>query len=82
MFGLGILYRNGYGVKQDYSEARRWYEKTAAAGFGAAMIALGDLYRDGLGVTKSVADARTWYQKAAAAGDTDAKGRLAALPSK
>jgi TPR repeat protein len=46
------------------------------------MIELGDLYRDGLGVTKSVADARNWYQKAAAAGNTDAKGRLAALPSK
>jgi TPR repeat protein len=82
MFGLGILYSNGYGVKQDYSEARRWFEKAAAKGLGSAMIQLGDLYRDGLGVTKSVADARTWYQKAAAAGNADAKGRLAALPSK
>ena len=80
--GLGTLYRYGNGVKQDYLEARRWYEKAAAVGITAAIIQLGDMYRDGLGVTKSVADARAWYQKAAAAGDPDAKGRLAALPSK
>ena len=80
--GLGTLYRYGNGVKQDYLEARRWYEKAAAVGITAAMIQLGDMYRDGLGVTKSVADARAWYQKAAAGDDPDAKGRLAALPSK
>jgi uncharacterized protein len=80
MFRLGLLYGNGNGVKQDYAEAKRWFEKAAAAGFDTAMIELGDLYRDGLGVTKT--DARTWYQKAADAGNADAKGRLAALPSK
>jgi TPR repeat protein len=68
-------------VTQDYAEAKRWYEKAAAAGLGMAMRNLGDMYRDGLGVTKSVADARIWYQKAMAAGNADAKGRLDNLPN-
>ena len=79
---VGAFYLCGIGVTKDYSEAKRWFEKAAAAGHAYAMIQLGGLYRDGLGVTKSVADARTWYQKAADAGNADAKGRLAALPSK
>jgi TPR repeat protein len=76
---LGWLYYNGEGVTKDYAEAKRWFEKAAAAGNVNGMINLGDTYRDGLGVTKSVADARSWYQKAAAAGSSDAQSRFVAL---
>ena len=69
-------------MPQDYLEAKRWYEKAAAAGYSQAALYIGDFYITGKGVTKSIADARTWYQKAATAGNADAKKRLAALPSK
>ena len=32
MNNLGNLYFYGNGVPQDYAEARKWYEKAAAAG--------------------------------------------------
>ena len=32
MNSLGNLYFNGNGVTKDYAEARKWYEKAAAAG--------------------------------------------------
>jgi TPR repeat protein len=32
MVNLGNLYLNGNGVPKDYAEARKWYEKAAAAG--------------------------------------------------
>ena len=82
MNNIGYLYDKGLGVTQDYAEAKRWYEKAAAAGHSGAMVNLGDVYRYGRGVTKSVADARTWYQKATAAGSPDAQKRLDALGSK
>jgi TPR repeat protein len=34
---LGFLYANGFGVRQDYTEARKWYEKAAATGDEIAM---------------------------------------------
>jgi len=32
MNNLGNLYAQGLGVARDYEQARRWYEKAAAAG--------------------------------------------------
>jgi tetratricopeptide (TPR) repeat protein len=81
MTNIARLYENGRGVQQDYAEAKRWYEKAAAQGNLNAMVHLGDMYRDGRGLSKSVADARTWYERAVTAGSTDARDRIAALPS-
>jgi energy-coupling factor transporter ATP-binding protein EcfA2 len=47
MANLGWLYRNGYGVAQDYAKAREWFEKAADKGNGFAMSNLGVLYRNG-----------------------------------
>ena len=41
MRNLGVLYDNGQGVKRDYTQARQWYEKAAAAGDAGAMNTLG-----------------------------------------
>ena len=40
MADLGLLYDNGYGVRKDATEARRWYVKAAAAGNKDAKIRL------------------------------------------
>src|ERR1700728_3907230 len=42
-------------AQQDYAEARRWYEKAAAAGETQAMMQLGFLYGNGNGVPQDYA---------------------------
>ena len=44
---LGECYKNGYGVKKaDKKAAIAWYEKAAALGFDAAILALARIYHD------------------------------------
>jgi uncharacterized protein len=43
MSDLGWLYQNGWGVAQDYAQARRWYQKAADAGNAYATEALSPL---------------------------------------
>jgi len=71
MFDLGVLYRDGLGVAQDYDKARELFQKAADAGDADAMNNLGALYGKGLGVAQDYGKAREWYQKGADAGNTD-----------
>ena len=66
MYDLGVAYDYGYGVSQDYAQAREWYEKAATKDNEHAMINLGQLYENGHGVTQDYTKAREWYEKAAA----------------
>ena len=65
MAALGLSYRDGLGVAQDYAKAREWYEKAADKGNTDAMFDLGVLYENGQGVAQDYAKAREWYEKAA-----------------
>jgi tetratricopeptide (TPR) repeat protein len=56
-------------ARKDYAEARRHYEKAAAAGYAMAMNNIGALYEGGSGVAKNYDEAARWYGKAAAAGE-------------
>ena len=47
------MYLEGKGVKQDYSEALKYFEKGAAAGDTRAQNNLGYLYNHGLGVKQT-----------------------------
>ena len=49
-YNLGLMYDKGYGVPQDYGQARQWYEKAAAQGKTNAQYNLGVLYVNGHGV--------------------------------
>jgi TPR repeat protein len=69
MTNLRSLYGAGVGVRQDFVEARRWFEKGAAAGSDEAMFQLGLMMRDGDGVLKNGTAAKTWFEKAAALGN-------------
>jgi len=40
---LGLRYDNGQGVKQDYTEAARWYRKAAEQGYALAQFNLGNM---------------------------------------
>jgi TPR repeat protein len=79
MSNLGWLYRNGYGVAQDYAKAREWYQKAADNGDAGGMRNLGALYHNGYGVAQDYAKARAWYEKAADNGHAGAMTNLGLL---
>lgn len=65
---LGLMYANGWGVKQRFDLAASWYEKAAAQGVEAAQNNLGTLYMRGAGVPQDYAKAAYWFHKAADQG--------------
>ena len=78
-FYLGLLYEKGAGVPQDYTAARKWYEKAAAQGYVMAQTSLGVLYEKGAGVPQDYTVARKWYEKAAVRGYAMAQTNLGVL---
>ena len=72
----GGLYYNGWGAKQDYAEAVKWYRKSAEQGYASAQYMLGFCYYCGDGVKKDYAEAIKWYTKAADQGDASAQKSL------
>lgn len=65
MSSLAGLYVSGFGVRQDYGEAFRWYQKAAEQGFAAGESGLGELYRSGHGTAQNFSEAMKWFRKAA-----------------
>jgi len=61
---LGVMYQNGRGVRQDDSQAVRWYRKAAEQGYASAQNNLGLMYVNGEGVPQAV----KWFRKAAEQG--------------
>ncbi|MBQ3646459.1 MAG: sel1 repeat family protein, partial [Synergistaceae bacterium] len=47
---IGVAYNNGEGVEQNYSEAMKWYLKSAEQNYPYAFDNLGSMYQNGLGV--------------------------------
>jgi hypothetical protein len=56
-------------ARKDYAEARRLYDKAAAAGYAMALNNIGAVYEGGNGVARNYAEAFRWYSKAAAANE-------------
>jgi hypothetical protein len=77
-FNLGVLYKDGQGVPQDYAQAAVWFRKAAEQGNADAQFNLGILYKDGQGIPQDYAQAAAWYRKAAEQGDADALLKLGA----
>jgi TPR repeat protein len=71
-YDLGILYKNGSGVAQDFKAAAAWFAKAAAQGNASAQCNLGVLYENGNGVAQDFKAAAEWYAKAAASGHAKA----------
>jgi uncharacterized protein len=57
---LGFAYSKGEGVKQDNSEAVRWYRKAADQGDQNAQWNVGQMYKNGLGVKQDNEQAYFW----------------------
>jgi uncharacterized protein len=76
---LGLRYETGDGVRQEYEQARKLYEKAAAGGVAEATYRLGRVYQEGLGVGRDPELARTLYEKAALADVPLAQYNLGAM---
>jgi len=76
---LGDRYDFGHGVKQDYREAAKWYEKAAEQGDAIAQNNLGSQYLYGLGVTTNPTKAVELFNKSAAQGYVLAQNTLGGL---
>ncbi len=69
---LGVMYVEGQGVPQDYTEALKWYRKAVAQGDAIAQTNLGAMYHHGYGLQKDNVQAYAWIGIAAANGYADA----------
>lgn len=62
---LGLLYKEGHGVPQDYGQAKHWFEKAVEQGHAGAQVNLGMLYLFGQGASESDQMALFWFRQAA-----------------
>ncbi|KAI7887807.1 uncharacterized protein EV154DRAFT_554343 [Mucor mucedo] len=63
-WGIGNIYKNGWGVEINYAAAIEWYKKAADCDESRAEHALGKMYAEGKGVTQDWEKAVFWYKKA------------------
>ena len=54
---LGIMYRDGKGVDQNFEQAAAWFRKAAEQGSVAAQLETGKMFDKGLGVTRDLKEA-------------------------
>jgi TPR repeat protein len=78
-FNVAVLYNTGRGVKQDTTEAARWFRRAADQGEPTSQFNLGYMYKHGRGVSRDTAEAAEWYQRAALQGVPDAQFNLAQM---
>jgi len=70
-FFLGLRYYMGSeGVSKDYSEAAKWWLKSAEQSFPDAEQAIADLYYKGLGVEQDYGLALKWAKRSALHGNS------------
>ena len=73
---MGAVYHYGHGVRQDDTEASRWYLLAATQGHAGAQCIVGMLFLVGQGVAQNDAQAKYWLRRAAAQGDAQAQQQL------
>ena len=66
---LGVMYAKGKGVRQDYTQARQWFEKAASQGDELAQYNLGVMYNKGLGVRQDIKRAKEYFGQACDNGE-------------
>ncbi len=77
-YRLGLIYREGTGVKKDLAEAARWFALGARSRSGQGCYLLGQAYENGEGVPKDKRQAYFWYAMSVQDG-TDAVAYFGSL---
>lgn len=78
-YAIAVLYWQGKGVEQDYTQAAKWLKLAIASGHIKAQLKLGFLYLQGKGVNKDETEARNRFVIAADHGFIDAQYNLGML---
>jgi len=78
-FNVAVMYEVGQGTTQDFSEAVKWYQKSADQGMPEAQLNIGSMYSGGKGVHQDYAEAVKWYRKAADQGLAEAQYNLGTM---
>jgi TPR repeat protein len=65
MFTMGGLYVDGLIVQRNFSVAREWYEKSAAAGLAEGVFNVGVCWETGMGSAADAAKAAEFFKRAA-----------------
>ncbi len=73
---LGLFYKVGKGVPQNYGQAKRWFEEAAKQGHAESQIDLGTLYLQGDAPPRSPQMALFWFSRAAEQGVVPAFAKL------
>ena len=76
---IGLLYRGGISLKQDYTEAIKWIRKAAERGSVCAQITLYGIYSAGKAIEEDYVEATKWARKAAEQGNVKAQLLLGGL---
>jgi hypothetical protein len=71
---LGLIFEQGHGVKQDFTEAAALYRKAAERGYGGAQNNLAIACALGRGTAKEPVKACIWFELAATHGDKNGAG--------
>lgn len=76
LLSIGEVYYRGIGVKQDYQQAFKFYQKAAKMGSPNALCKLGNCYSLGHGTKKNIDTAFNCYEDASDEGDIEATWKL------
>ncbi|MBF4490659.1 sel1 repeat family protein [Psychrobacter sp. N25K4-3-2] len=76
---VGLAYKEGRGVQQDYAKALEWVQKAANQGYPSAQYELSLMHAKGIGVQQDNAKAFEWYLKSANQGNVQAQSNLGAM---
>ena len=79
MYEVALMFEQGAGCTQNYSEAAFWYEEAAKRGHKEAFNNLGVLYKEGKGVPQNFQRAYVCFSRAAEAGLSAAQYNLGML---
>ncbi len=77
-YSLGLRYRRGEGVPQDFTQAVAWCRQAADQGDADAQYILGLAYANGVGVPQDDVEAHKWRSLAASRATGDRQKKYAA----
>lgn len=78
-YRIGLMYRDGTGLKPDATEAAYWFRKAGSNGHTQAQYEIAVCFDKGAGVLQDSRVAAEWYWRAAERGHPEASFRLAQM---
>ena len=78
-YTLGLIYKNGEGIQQDYKQAFKLFMESAVEGNRDAQLEIGDMYYFGQWTTKNYKKAFEWSMKSAKQGNARAQHAIGGM---